>query len=108
VPHNQIESALVINLYIHLTPVRVMELGRHERRGEAAQPSNRERIAARVAGLKLSVELVQYLCGHGEESGLALARFDLWLFGDANRQNLRGAYRRELEQMAAGGDWQAD
>jgi len=50
--HDQDGSALTINRYIHLNPVRVADLGGHEGRVAGDQPQpDREMIKARGSGI---------------------------------------------------------
>ena len=106
--HDRDESALAINRYIHLNPVRVMRLGGREGRGETDQSPNREQIEQRVAALNYSWSSYNIYVGKAKNPGWLSTDSIYAFFGDPARQNLGGNYRRELEEMAAVGDWQAD
>jgi REP element-mobilizing transposase RayT len=80
--HDPEESALIINRYIHLNPVRIKRLGGHEARagavqrlGPAAEQVNKELVRARSRGAEqLPMELVSGLRWQGQETGLAKHR----------------------------------
>jgi REP element-mobilizing transposase RayT len=106
--HEPGESALVINRYIHLNPVRVMRLGRHEGRGEAHQSLDRDLIEERVAALNYPWSSYNIYVGQAKNPEWLSTDSIYGFLGDSTRQNSRGTYRRQLEELAAVGDWQAD
>jgi putative transposase len=106
--HDPDESALVINRYIHLNPVRVSKLGGHEGRGELEQAPSRELLEARVAALSYEWSSYNIYTGRVKNPGWLSTDSIYAFFGEPGRHNPRGAYRRQLEEMAAMGDWQAD
>ena len=116
--HDPESAALEINRYIHLNPVRVKALGGHEARSGAE-----DRLGAGGAGTDPSHELVkarvEALSSYRWSSYqvyVGMARKPNWLttesiyrfFGDHTLHSLRGAYRRQLEEMAALGKWETD
>jgi len=114
--HDSKGAALQINRYIHLNPVRVKALGGHEARSDAEDrlgaggadtgPS-RELVKARVEALS-SYRWSSYQVYVGK------ARNPDWLttesiyrfFGDHTLHSLRRAHRRQLEELAALGQWE--
>jgi putative transposase len=107
--HDQDGSALTINRYIHLNPVRVTALGGHEGRvaAEQAEP-DREMIKARVAALSYPWSSYNVYVGNEKNPGWLTTDSIYTLFDQHSPRSLRVAYRRELEQMAALGDWETD
>jgi putative transposase len=107
--HDQDTSALTINRYIHLNPVRVAALGGHEGRAAAEQAEpDREIIKARVAALNYRWSSYNVYVGNEKNPGW-LTTDSIYTFLDQpNPRRLRAAYRRELEQMAALGGWEID
>jgi putative transposase len=106
--HDRDESGLTINRYIHLNPVRIARLGGHEGRGESDRALDPELIEARVAALNYPWSSYNVYAGQAKNPGWLSTDSIYAFFGDPTRQSVRGAYRRELEEMAAIGDWQAD
>jgi putative transposase len=106
--HDQDGSALTINRYIHLNPVRIARLGGHEARGESDIALNAELIRARVAALNYPWSSYNVYANKAKNPGWLSTDPIYAFFGDPTRQSARGAYRRELEEMAAIGDWQVD
>jgi hypothetical protein len=106
--HDQDESGLVINRYIHLNPVRVRRLGGHEGRTGTDPAADRELIKARVAALDYPWSSYRIYAGKAKNPGWLSTDSIYAFFGAPARQNLARVYRRELEKMAALGDWQAD
>jgi len=116
--HEAKTSALQINRYIHLNPVRVSVLGGHEGRvgagaqlavgGSETAPS-RELIKARVEALR-SHRWSSYpvYTGSARNPGWLSIESIYAFFGDHTLHSLRGAYRRQLEEMAALGQWETD
>ena len=116
--HEAKNSALQINRYIHLNPVRVSALGGHEgRAGAKVQPGitgsgtapNHELIKARVEALR-SYRWSSYpvYIGAARNPGWLTLESIYQFFGDHTLHSLRGAYRRQLEEMAALGYWETD
>jgi putative transposase len=114
--HEPENTALIINRYIHLNPVRVKALGGHEgRSGTADQAENsvtgpsRELVKARVEALN-SYGWSSYpvYAGRTRNPGWLTTKFIYRFFGDHTLHSLRGAYRRQLEEMAALGQWETD
>ena len=99
---------MVINRYIHLNPVRVRRLGGHEGRTGTDPAADRELIKARVAALDYPWSSYRIYAGKAKNPGWLSTDSIYSFFGAPARQNLARVYRRELEKMAALGDWQAD
>jgi putative transposase len=106
--HDRDESALTINRYIHLNPVRTTRLGGHEGRGEPDRAINSEQILARVAALNYAWSSYNIYVGKAKNPGWLSTDSIYAFFGDPTRPSMRGVYRRELEELAATGDWQAE
>jgi putative transposase len=106
--HAQDESALAINQYIHLNPVRVQKLGGHEGRAELHREADRDLRQARVAALNYQWSSYNIYVGKAKNPGWLSTDSVYAFFGDPTRRSLRGVYRRQLEEMAAMGDWQTD
>ena len=117
--HEPENTALIINRYIHLNPVRVRALGGHEARSGAESPlevsgtgPSRELVKARVEALS-SYRWSSYpaYVGRIRNPGWLTTESIYRFFGDHTLHSLRGAYRRQLEEMAALGqletDWRA-
>lgn len=98
--------ALTINRYIHLNPVRVRGLGGHEGRTEFVEPPSRELINARVAALNHPWSSYRLYLGSAPKPGWLTVHSIYGFFGDASLPSLRGAYRRQLEETAALGQWE--
>jgi hypothetical protein len=109
---------LTVNRYIHLNPVRVQRLGGHEQRAGAAE---RLQVDAQTLELdprlrKARVEALRSYRWSSYPVYVGRARNPGWLttsaiygfFGDHTLQGLRGAYRRQLEEMASLGRWETD
>ena len=114
--HEGESTALIINRYIHLNPVRVKALGGHEGRLGAADQvemnatgPSRELVKARVEALS-SYRWSSYpvYVGRARNPGWLTTESIYRFFGDHTRHSLRGAYRRQLEEMAALGQWETD
>jgi putative transposase len=116
--HDRESAALEINRYIHLNPVRVKALGGHEARSEAEDglgaggdgtgPS-RELVKARVDALSsYRWSSYQVYVGKARNPGWLTTESIYRFFGDHTLHSLRGAYRRQLEEMAALGQWETD
>jgi putative transposase len=114
--HEPESTALIINRYIHLNPVRVKALGGHEGRlGTADQAENsvtgpsRQLVKARVEALN-SYGWSSYpvYVGRARNPGWLTTESVYRFFGDHTLYSLRGAYRRQLEEMAALGQWETD
>jgi putative transposase len=117
--HEPENTALIINRYIHLNPVRVKALGGHEARpGAEDQPEarglgpSRELVKARVEALN-SYRWSSYpvYAGRAGNPGWLTTGSIYRFFGGHTLHSLRGAYRRQVEEMAALGqletDWRA-
>jgi putative transposase len=107
--HDQDGSALTINRYIHLNPVRVATLGGHEGRvaAEQSQP-NREMINARVAALNYRWSSYNVYAGKEKNPGWLTTDSIYAFFGQQSVRSRRAAYRRQLEHMAGLGDGETD
>jgi len=107
--HDHDGSALTINRYIHLNPVRVAVLGGHEGRAGPTQPElDREIIKARVAALNYRWSSYNVYVGEEKNPGWLTTDSICGFFDQRTARSLRAAYRRQLEQMAASGDWETD
>jgi REP element-mobilizing transposase RayT len=107
--HDRDGSALTINRYIHLNPVRVAAFGGHEGRvaAEQAEPDP-EIIKDRVAALNYRWSSYNVYVGNQKRPGWLTTDSIYTFFDQHSLRSLRFAYRRELEQMAALGDWATD
>ena len=117
--HEPENTALIINRYIHLNPVRVRALGGHEARSGAegqlevsGTGPSRELVKARVEALS-SYRWSSYpaYVGRVRNPGWLTTESIYRFFGEHTLHSLRGAYRRQLEEMAELGqletDWRA-
>ena len=112
--HDPQESALSINRYIHLNPVRMQSLGGHEGRADAQEylASSGEEPSAEL--VRARVEMLNTYPWSSYPAYAGRAKKPEWLtteyihalFGRSPVQTFRSAYRRQLEQMAALGKWQ--
>jgi REP-associated tyrosine transposase len=102
------DSALAINRYIHFNPVRISSLGGHEGRVEPTEQPSREVIKARVAALNYRWSSYNIYVGKARNPGWITTDSIYEFFGDHTLHSLRGAYRRQLEEMAALGQWETD
>jgi putative transposase len=114
--HDPESAALKINRYIHLNPVRVKALGGHEARSgaddrlaaDATSPS-RELAKARVEALSsYRWSSYQVYAGKARNPGWLTTDSIYRFFGDDTLSGLQRAYRRQLEEMAALGQWETD
>jgi len=107
--HDRDGSALTINRYIHLNPVRVRPLGGHEGRAQPnlSEPS-REVVKARAAALSYRWSSYNVYAGRAKSPCWLTTDSIYAFFGDHTLHTLRGAYRRQLEEMASLGDWETD
>ena len=112
--HDPQESALMINRYIHLNPVRIQRLGGHEGRsgadkrlGSATEQQSDELLKARVQMLN-SYRWSSYPAYVGTVKKPEWLSIDFIheLFGIEPLQSFRATYRRQLEEMAALGKWE--
>ena len=107
--HDPETAALTVNRYIHLNPVRVSTPDGHEGRSELVeQPPNRELIKARVAALNNPWSSYNVYVGKTRNPGWITLESIYRFFGDHTLNSLRGAYRRQLEEKAALGQWETD
>jgi putative transposase len=106
--HDLDSAALTINRYIHLNPVRVSGLGGHEGRADLVAQPRREVIKARVAALNYRWSSYGVYVGKTRNPGWITTDSIHGFFGDHTLHSLRGAYRRQLEEMAALGQWETD
>jgi hypothetical protein len=107
---------LIINRYIHLNPVRVRALGAtrldQAREAHLRTGPSRELVKARVEALS-SYRWSSYptYVGRVRKPGWLTTESIYRFFGRHTLHSLRGAYRRQLEKMAALGrletDWRA-
>jgi putative transposase len=116
--HDPESAALEVNRYIHLNPVRVKALGGHEARpgaedrlgagGTETGPS-RELAKARVEALSsYRWSSYQVYAGKARNPGWLTTNSIYRFFDDHTPHGLQGAYRRQLEEMAALGEWETD
>jgi putative transposase len=114
--HEPESTALIINRYIHLNPVRVKVLGGHEARSGAEDQlemsgtgPSRELIKARVEALN-SYRWSSYpvYVGRAPNPEWLTTGSIYRFFGDHTPHSLRGAYRRQLEERAALGQLETD
>ena len=106
--HDPQTTALTINRYIHLNPVRVSTLGGHEGGGELVEQPNRELIKSRVAALNNPWSSYNVYVGKTRNPGWITLDSIYRFFGNHTLNSLRGAYRRQLEEKAALGQWETD
>ena len=106
--HDQNRSALTINRYIHLNPVRVSGLGGHEGRTQPVQGANREVLRARVAALNYRWSSYNVYAGKAKNPGWLTTDSIYAFLGDPSLSSLGRTYRRQLEEMAALGHWETD
>jgi hypothetical protein len=107
--HDQDASALTINRYIHLNPARVAYLGGHEGRAGATQHEpDREMIDDRVAALNYRWSSYNVYGGKEKNPGWLTTDSIYNFFDQRTARGLCAAYRRQLEQMAALGDFETD
>jgi putative transposase len=101
------ESVLAINRYIHLNPVRIENLGGHELRASESPDAVAEEPSLEV--IKERVEMLTSYRWSSYPVYVGKIRNPGWLttdvihgfFGNHTLPGLRGAYRRQLEEMAA-------
>jgi len=115
--HDSSPAALTINRYIHLNPVRVKGLGGHEVRAGAPErlKVDAENLEPDLMLLKARVEVLRTYRWSSYPVYVGSAKNPGWLttteiyrfFGDHTLHSLRGAYRRQLEEMAALGRWES-
>src|SRR5258708_28292157 len=116
--HDPESAALETNRYIHLNPVRVKALGGHEARsgaedrlgaGGAGTGPRRELVKARVEALSsYRWSSYQIYVGKARNPGWLTTESIYRFFGDHTLHSLRGAYRQQLEEIAALGQWETD
>lgn len=106
--HDPDSAALTINRYVHLNPVRVSRLGGHKGRAKPIEQPNRELIKARIAALSYRWSSYNVYVGKIPNPGWMTTDSIYEFFGDHTLHSLRGAYRRQLEEMAALGRWETD
>ena len=106
--HDVDSSALTINRYIHLNPVRVSALGGHEGRTEPIERPSRELIKARVEALNYRWSSYNVYVGKTRNPGWVTTDSIYEFLGDRSLHSLRGAYRRQLQELAALGQWETD
>jgi putative transposase len=106
--HDPKTAALTINRYIHLNPVRAGGLGGSEDRGELVEQPDRELIKSRVAALNNPWSSYNVYVGKTRNPAWITVDSIYRFFGDHTLNGLRGAYRRQLEEMAALGQWETD
>jgi len=104
--HDQDGSALTINRYIHLNPVRVRGLGGHEGRAESAKAPSPEVIKARVEALNYRWSSYNVYVGKTKNPGWLTTDSIYAFFDNHTLRGLRSAYQRQLQEMAALGDWE--
>jgi hypothetical protein len=112
--HDPEESALIINRYVYLNPVRIKRLGGHEARagaeqrlGPAAEEVDKGLVRARVEALN-SYRWSSYpaYLGKVKKPDWLSTESIRQLFGSGPVQSFRSAYRRQLEEMAGFGKWE--
>lgn len=104
--HDPATAALTINRYIHLNPLRISGLGGQENRGNQVEQPNRELVKARVAALNTPWSSYLVYVGKVRDPGWITLASIYRFFGDHTLNSLRGAYRRQLEEMASLGQWE--
>jgi putative transposase len=104
--HDPKTTALTINRYIHLNPVRAAGLGDPEGRGEPVEKPSRELVKMRVAALNNPWSSYNAYAGRTRNPGWITVDAIYRFFGNHTLNSLRGAYRRQLEEMAALGQWE--
>jgi putative transposase len=106
--HDPETAALPINRYIHLNPVRVSSPGNPAGSAELVERPNRDLIKIRVAALNDPWSSYNVYVGKARNPGWITVDSIYRFFGDHTLNSLRGAYRRQLEEMAALGQWETD
>jgi putative transposase len=104
--HDPKTTALTINRYIHLNPVRTGGLGGHEERDKPVENPSRELVKRRVAALNNPWSSYNAYVGKARNPGWITVDSIYRFFGNHTLNSLRGAYRRQLEEMAALGQWE--
>jgi putative transposase len=107
--HDPQHSALLINRYIHLNPVRIQRLGGHEARAGAEERlgSENEKNSSEVA--RARVEALNSYGWSSYPAYIGKVKKPDWLtiesihglFGRSSVQSFRSAYRHQLEELAA-------
>jgi putative transposase len=106
--HDGRTHGLVINRYLHLNPVRVKRLGGHEGRGEVKKEPAAELSALRVKALgEYRWSSYGYYAGTKKTPNWLSTESILEQL-DYSHTKARGEYRKQLEQAAAMGRWEAD
>jgi REP-associated tyrosine transposase len=114
--HDPESAALEINRYIHLNPVRVQALGGHEARsgaedrlGAAGTGPSHELAKGRVEALSgYRWSSYQVYAGKARNPGWLTTNSIYRFFADDTLPGLQRAYGRQLEEMAALGQWETD
>jgi putative transposase len=107
--HDQKTGALTINRYIHLNPVRAGNVDGHAAEGDpktaSVQPT-RELVKARINALSYPWSSYDVYAGKRRNPGWITLDSIYRLFGKHTLHSWRGAYRRQVEEMAAFGQWE--
>src|SRR3984957_18052378 len=106
--HDPGTAALTINRYIHLNPVRVSRFGADEAHDPLVEQPSRELIKTRVAALNNPWSSYNVYVGKTRNPGWITLDRIYRHFGQHTLNSLRGAYRRQLEEMAALGQWETN
>jgi putative transposase len=113
--HDPESTGLTINRYIHLNPVRVKHLGGHEGRLGAEERLGPANTGPGLELIKAQVEALSNYSWSSYPAYAGTVRCPEWLttetiyrsFGKHTLHSLRGAYRRQLEEMAGLGKWES-
>jgi putative transposase len=114
--HDPESAASEINRYIHLDPVRIEALGGHEARSGAEDRLGADRTRPSRELAKARVEVLssyrwssyQVYAGKARNSGWLTTNSIYRFFPDDTLPGLQRAHRRQLEEMAALGQWETD
>src|SRR6201999_3366268 len=88
--HDPATSALTINRYIHLNPVRISGFGGQAKRGHQIEQPNRELVKARVAALNTPWSSYLVYVGKVRNPGWITLDSIYRVFGDHTLNSRRG------------------
>jgi REP element-mobilizing transposase RayT len=101
-------EALMINRYIHLNPVRIAALGGHENRGIASQDISEDLARRRVDALEQYCwSSYAFFAGRRPAPEWLCTETILAFLGNCSQRELQEAFRRQLQEAAAAGSWEA-
>jgi putative transposase len=114
--HDPVSSGLPINRYIHLNPVRVKPLGGHEGRAGAEERLELSDTGPSMELVKARINALSNYTWSSYPAYVGTVHRPDWLttdtiyrsFGKHTLHSLRGAYRRQLEEMAGLGKWESN